>query len=449
MSETLWYKNKLIFYLLITFSAAGYYGLCYQTGREYFYQVFGLYSFLFAAFYLLYRFFSAGHFKYLLIAGISFRLLLLFSVPNLSDDVYRFIWDGRLAANGINPFSHLPGEIMQMPAVTGITKELFGLLNSQGYYAIYPPVLQGMFWLTAKLFPVNVFAAIVFMKCMIVIVELGTFYLVIQLLKKLSLPKHLSLLYILNPLVITELIGNVHFEGVMIFFVLLSFLFLLNYKLQLSAVSLGLGIATKLVPVLFLPLIINKLGWKKGLPYAAITGFITLALFAALFDWDTMLHMLNSVDLFFRHFEFNASIYYLVRYIGTVTTGYNIIAFAGPALILLGGLIICIISFKEKNISSNSFFTKGLFVITAWYLFSTTIHPWYICLPVAVSIFTPYRYAIIWSYLTTFSYFAYQFKPVKESLELIAFSYLILAGFAFWEFRNKSDRFRNTSQQNI
>ena len=436
-----WHKNKFLFYLLVTFSAAGYYWLCYQTRRENFYHVFGIYSFLFAAYYLLYRFFSAGHFKYLLIAGISFRLLLLFSVPNLSDDVYRFIWDGRLAAAGINPFSHLPREIMQIPADTGITKELFSLLNSPDHYTIYPPVLQGIFWLAAKLFPVNVFAAIVFMKCIIVIIELGTFYLIIQLLKKLALPKHLSLLYILNPLVITELTGNVHFEGVMIFFVLLSFLFLLNNNLQLSATSLGFGIATKLLPVLFLPLIMNKLGWKKGLLYAGITGLITLVLFAALFDFNTMSHMLNSVDLFFRHFEFNASIYYLVRYIGTVIKGYNIIAFAGPALILLSALIICAISFKDKIISSLSFFTKGLFVITAWHLFSTTIHPWYICLPVAVSIFTPYRYAIIWSYLTTLSYYAYQSIPVKESLGLIALSYLIFAGFAFWEYQNMSDKF--------
>ncbi len=78
----------------------------------------------------------------LLIAGLVFRLLLLFSLPNLSDDVYRFICDGRLAANGINPFSHLPAEIMQMPPVTGITKELFGELNSPRYYKIYPTVLQ-------------------------------------------------------------------------------------------------------------------------------------------------------------------------------------------------------------------------------------------------------------------------------------------------------------------
>ncbi len=80
MSETLWPKNKLIFYLLIIGSAGGYYWLCYQTKRENFSMVFGLYSSLFTAYYLLYRFFSDGYFKYLLIAGISFRLLF-FSMP--------------------------------------------------------------------------------------------------------------------------------------------------------------------------------------------------------------------------------------------------------------------------------------------------------------------------------------------------------------------------------
>ncbi len=107
-----------------------------------------------------------------------------------------------------------------------------------------------------------------------------------------------------------------------------------------------------------------------------------------------------------------------------------------------------IITPSKWTLPVSSVITKGLFVITAWHLFATTVHPWYICLPVAVSIFTHYRYAIIWSYLTTLSYYAYQSKPVKENLWLIAFSYLIVAAFAFWEFRNKEIRFGNTSHQN-
>ena len=258
MNDKQHHQKSWLLYLVLLLSAGAYYLLSYQTSRDNFPQVFSLFTILFAGYYVFYKFFSATHFTYLVIAGISFRLLLLFSVPNLSDDVYRFVWDGRLAANGINPFNHLPSEIMQMPPVLGLTKELFEKLNSPNYYAIYPPVMEGVFWLAGKLFSANVFGSIVFLKCIIVLFELAIFCLLLQLLKKLSLPKHLSLLYILNPLVITELTGNSHFEGVMIFFVLLSFLLLIQNKWQVSAIFLGAGVATKLIPVLFLPLIFRS-----------------------------------------------------------------------------------------------------------------------------------------------------------------------------------------------
>lgn len=449
MNEQPLYKNKIFFYLLLIITAISYYWLCYQTKRENFYQLIGLFSILFTSYYLLTRFFSISYFNYLLIAGIIFRSLLIFSVPNLSDDVYRFIWDGRLAANGINPFRHLPAEIMQMPAVPGITKELFGQLNSQHYYAIYPPVLQGIYWLTAKLFPLNVFAAIIFLKSIIVLSEAVIFFLLINILKRLSLPKHSSLLYILNPLVITELTGNAHFDGVMILFVLLSMLFLFKKNLAMSAISLATGIATKLIPVLFLPLIIIKSGWKKGFTYLLITGITTFILFAVVFDLATINHLLKSVDLFIRKFEFNASVYYAVRYVGTIIKGYNIIAIAGPFLLVLSGLIILIISLGGQKKSYVEFITKAMFIITAWLVFSTTVHPWYICLPVALSVFTCYRYAIIWSFTTMLSYAAYQYNPVKENIWLVAAGYIFIIGYGLWELMNNSPNINKLPAGNL
>ncbi len=56
-----------------------------------------------------------------------------------------------------------------------------------------------------------------------------------------------------------------------------------------------------------------------------------------------------------------------------------------------------------------------------------------------VSIFTQYKYAMVWSYATTLSYYAYQSVPVKENLWLVALSYLIVAGYVFGELRNKNN----------
>ena len=179
-NRPLFQKSILLFLLMV--SSIAYYLLAYYTARENFLRIFSLLTVLFAVYLIAYRWFSITHFSYLLVAGIFFRLLLLFSIPNLSDDVYRFIWDGRLAANGINPFSHLPAEVMQISTGKGITKELFVQLNSPDYYSIYPPVLQGVFWFTAKVFPIHISEAIVFLKCFILLIDLAILFLVIQVL---------------------------------------------------------------------------------------------------------------------------------------------------------------------------------------------------------------------------------------------------------------------------
>jgi hypothetical protein len=237
-------QSSLLLCGLLQLSGLAYYLLAYETARENSVQVLSLLSFLFAIYFVCYKSFSITHLRYLVVAGILFRLLLLFSVPNLSDDVYRFIWDGRLAANGINPFSHLPTEIMQIGPVPGIDAVLYEQLNSPNYFAIYPPFLQAVFWMAAKVFPTNVYGAIIFFKLVIILFEFGNIMIIKQLLKKLSLPERLSILYSINPLIIIELSGNVHFESMMIFFVLLSFLLLFQDKWKVSAVCLGLSIAT-------------------------------------------------------------------------------------------------------------------------------------------------------------------------------------------------------------
>ncbi len=432
MNKQLAHRNNLLLYLLLAITAFTCYWLCYQTNRQNFSQVFVLYTALFAAYYFLIRSYSVSNFKLLLISGILFRILLLFSVPNLSDDVYRFIWDGRLLANGVNPFHQLPAEVIKSSAIPGITNELYRQLNSPGYYTIYPPVLQSIFWLSAKASG-TLSGAIVCMKIIILLAEIGTMLLLPLVLVRLQLPKHLSLLYFLNPLVITELTGNVHFDAIMIFFLVLAFLLLLQNKLHVSAIFLGLSISSKLIPVVFIPLIIKKLGWKQGLLHSAISGFVTIALFAVIIDKATVLHFLESINLFLSHFEFNASLYYLIRWIGTIVTGYNIIAFAGPLLSVIAAVIICIISFLGNAISNRRFFTKALFILTVYYLFATTVHPWYICMPVMITACTAYRYAMVWSYLVTLSYYAYHSNPVQENLWLVSLSYLAMLRYAGWE----------------
>ena len=66
--------------------------------------------------------------------GVFVRVILLFFFPKLSDDIYRFCWDGQLLHLGINPFTYLPDDLQHENAFLA---QLYPSLNSKSYYSIY------------------------------------------------------------------------------------------------------------------------------------------------------------------------------------------------------------------------------------------------------------------------------------------------------------------------
>jgi hypothetical protein len=96
-------------------------------------------------------------------------------------------------------------------------------MNSPDYYTVYPPVLQGVFGLAAPFASFSPLGGVVVLRLCILAGRRVSIRLLTQLLAAYGLPPGRVLLYALNPLVIVELTGNVHFEALMIFF-LLAFL---------------------------------------------------------------------------------------------------------------------------------------------------------------------------------------------------------------------------------
>jgi hypothetical protein len=384
--------------------------------------------------------------KFWLVVAILLRIALIGAFPALSDDIYRFVWDGRLWLAGQNPFDHLPvwylEEGHQLP---GLTQELFQQLNSPEYYTIYPPVAQALFALACWIAPTSVWGAAVVIQIFLLGTEIGAILLLRKLLQGWNLPPQRVLWYALNPLIIVEVIGNLHFEGPMIFFLLLGLWWLLRWQQHrqkgiwlASAAALALAVASKLLPLLFFPFLIRRLGWWRSVRYFAVLGLILVLTWLPLLSASFLENFGSSVDLYFRRFEFNGSLYYLLRWVGYQFSGYNLIVFIGPGLALGVFLAISGRALLERATPSWSELPyRWLFAISIYLLCATTVHPWYTALPVVLCLFTPYRWPIVWSGMILLTYINYSYGEYYENLWVVMLEYSAVGLYAMWEWRRQ------------
>lgn len=373
-----------------------------------------------------------------LYVAILYRAVLLFSLPALSDDFYRFVWDGRLIAAGYNPFTDVPSYYMNTNTrVEGLDAALFEQLNSQQRFSSYPPVCQLVFWLSAKFSPSSILGSVLVMRTILLLFEIATLWILLRLLRHFQLPRKSVLLYALNPLVVLEITGNLHFEGVMVFFLMLAILLLAVNRPWISAVSFALSVCTKLIPLLFLPVLPRFSGWPKAVKYWIITGAVTLVLFVPLVRAGIVHGFSTSLGYYFQQFEFNASLYYLIRAAGFAVAGFNIIQYAGPLLALIAAIVICIIALRFTNKSgqeiSPEIFRVMLWCLFVYFLSTTILHPWYIITLLSLCIFTRFRFPVVWTGLIFVTYAGYTEDGFYETLWLIALEYTILLGVILYE----------------
>lgn len=426
------YKYPIIFALAC---GAFYLSFAYDLERNDFVKMAGLYL---ALFFLSFRFIKMQKHNFWVLAALAliYRLLFLFSLPNLSQDFFRFIWDGRLIAEAWNPFGHIPRELYGNPDFH--IQQARELLNgmgslSAGHYSNYPPLSQLIFAISGFLFPGNILGAVMMMRFFLILADLGTLYFGAKLLKDLKLGEHRIFWFILNPFVIIELTGNLHFEGLMVFLLVFSLYLLQREKWLFSALFFGLAVSVKLLPLMFLPLFFKYFRKNSSLVnlqlYYLIVGLVVALTFIPFYSAEVLSNFMNSVGLWFGKFEFNASIYYIIRWIGFQVKGYNIIETTGKILPLISLVFILFLSFFRKNITLYQLIGNMLFSVTIYLLLSTTVHPWYLCIPLMLSIFTRFRYVIVWTAAVILSYFAYSNPAYDENLWLVALEYLIVAGY--------------------
>ncbi|NJX15383.1 mannosyltransferase [Tamlana crocina] len=477
--NTIFFKLYKLPLLLALSCGFLYWTFAYDLARTDYIKLLTLYVGLFVLFYKLVQIFK-NQIAFLSYLAFGFRAIFILAIPNLSQDFYRFIWDGRMIFEGINPYLFTPESFIstgEFPIAQA--QELhkgMGVLNAS-HFSNYPPINQLCFAIAALVSGKNILGSVVVMRLIIIAADFGTLFFGKKLLKKLNMPAHHIFWYVLNPFIIIELTGNLHFEGVMIFFLIWGLYLLHSGKWQWSAVVLALSISTKLIPLLFLPLFFQWFvkrdviarGTKQSFEnhempkqfrkpsvqhienknkatifveikrlfifYSIVLG-ATLLLFIPFFSSEFISNYSQTVALWFQNFEFNASLYYIARAIGYTFRGYNEIAIIGKFTAIIVFVFVLALSFLRKNEATVKLITAMLFALSFYYFTATTVHPWYLAMLLALSVFTNYKFPLVWTFMIVLSYLAYlnvNSADKSENLWIIALEYIVVYAVFIWE----------------
>ena len=376
-------------------------------------------------------------FKTLLGTGIFLRIMMFFWEPQLSDDVYRFIWDARVILSGLNPLSFTPTEILNIIQDPEQWQLLYVQLNSPDYYTVYPPVAQFMFVFSKLLGDT---AAFIFsMRLFIFCAELYLLRLLVILLKGKNKPMTNAMIFFLNPLVIIEGIGNIHFEAVCILFFVWGIVRLTKGGMLSSAGLYAMSIATKLLPLMFFPILWSLLrdSDKRRFSYTGYVILFCVLLFAPFFLTLDLGHFFESLNLYFQKFEFNASVYYICRFLGRCITGYNQIWILGPTLSVIALMLMLRKLKRSRLIDVEGVFDLGLYFFLCYLLMATTVHPWYLMIPLCMSVFRLRIYLLVWSFAIFFSYALYHNYNYAFYHKWVFMEYAIVGVVAIWEMKTR------------
>ncbi len=385
--------------------------------------------------------------KSILIQGLIFRCILLFSLPWLSQDFYRFIWDGLMLNHHLNPYAYFPNELQEMSSLFNpeLKSELLknmGDLSAQ-HYSNYPPLNQLGFWLSTLWFPKSILLSVICMRLIIICADIGLFFTLKNILPKLGLETNRIGWYFLNPLVIIELTGNLHWEGVMLFFFSVGMGYYLSEKLFRSTLFFSFSVAIKLIPLLLLPLFLRVQAYKKSVLMGVYGLGCLLIMFVPFFIDIGLNNYLNTLKLWFKNFEFNGSIYYLIRWGGYQVKGYNIIRQLGEVMPWIITSLVILFSFWKSKKTMNQVFTAMLMLLTCYYGLASIVHPWYLINLVFLCLFTNFRYPLIWSALVPFSYVTYANPMFQENFYLIGIEYGLVYAILFYELFKKKPLFQH------
>jgi hypothetical protein len=383
---------------------------------------------------------SKFSFWWLLGVGVFFRVSIFFFAPQWSEDGVRFLWDGELLRQGQNPYQMTPAQVQEKPGAgeAGYLTQLYEGLNSPNYFSVYPPMNQVLFWGAAQFAQGHIEKGYLALRLLLLLGEVGVFLLLCWLLARFDIPQKQVIFYWFNPLVILEMVGNLHFEGLVLFFLIATLAAISRHKLGYSGMFWGLAIGMKLLPLLFAPAFLFWNQTRKSLGFWGMAIGIGLLCFLPLLVGGAWQNFFQSLQLYQGKFEFNASVYYLLREVGNWLVGYNTIGILtklGTAITVAG---VIWMSWKRSQATFEGIIGLWVQLYLLYFILQPVVHPWYLLPGLGLSVLTRQWTFLLWSFGAIFSYQGYSQNPVQERALFLMLEYgLVLLGLYLDYFRKQ------------
>ncbi len=314
--------------------------------------------------------------------GLGARAILLPTSPSLSTDAYRYVWDARVAAAGIDPYAYAP----TAPELAGLRdSRIYPQLNHPAWLSVYPPPAQAFFRAVYWIAPDSVAA----MKTALGILELLALGALALLLRTLDLPPGRLVIYAWNPLLLVEIWGSGHLDALVLLTITTAALASARRRDGLAATLLGVGTLVKLYPAILFVLLPGR---RRASVIAAFAGVIAAGVIATggVSHWP-----LAPIGRYVRDEYFNAG---LVR------------SFVNAPMLALAITAAWVIAFAWRGGAAH-LAERAVLLVTGFIVLSPSVFPWYAVWLVPLLAVTPSVPLILFTGSVAYAYAFFLFEP--------------------------------------
>ena len=321
------------------------------------------------------------------------RVLTFVPPPLLSTDVYRYVWDGRVQAAGINPYLHVPAapELQALRDTGPGAAAIYPNVNRAEFApTIYPPAAQAIFAAVGLAWP-----SVWGMKGAMLAFDLLALAVAVMLLHAARLPPERVLIYAWNPLVVWEFAGGAHIDAAATGLTALALLAAVRRWPAWAGVALALAVLCKLLPAALFPAFWRRWEWRLPLACAVVIA-AGYACYAGA-GW----RVLGYLPGYAQEEQLAGGGAFLLRLLAVLgpVPGWAGPAYAAAGLLLLGGLAARVMLQGPLPLDPGQRATAlcrdALWLGTATAVVLSPHYPWYMAGLVLPAVLAPVP-AVLW-----------------------------------------------------